>query len=600
MLTAMYQLGKYVKSESGLLSIIENPNQNNNYKHVIKILFKEENNKVFFSKVDYEEFSSDRLLRYAYKSGSARGGDVTPTSKRTETSKTIAKLITSLRTILLNSKLKKDSEYTLLNDIYIEIENNTKQIIIDIDELIKSIKFGKKESAIFTICLLKNDIELYVGDFNIIKNHLFKINDEQYFIKYNKKSKGNGICYFCNDEKEVLGFVNTFNSYTVDKVGFVSGGFKQEMSWKNYPVCSECAHILDRSKKYLNENFTSRFSTFTYTIIPKVSFSDDDTEIILEIMDMFDKEKFSTKVSISDNLLGSEKDYIEIMADSKNYMNYNIFIFEEIQSAFRILLYIEDIIPSKLKNILRVKKEIDKISFFHDIKGKEGNYDMKFSFNIIRAFFPNKKIEGNFDKYFLEILNNVFTQRPISYEFLLNQVVMIIRKKFINNEYIDTTVLKAYMMIEFINKLDIFNNKRSGRTSILIEKTEQNKRYIDFLDKHKSRFDDDYKRAIFLEGVLVDKLLSIQYSKNKSKPFYGRLNGLKLDEKLIKRVFTESINKLNEYDENYYKALEELIGYYMLSSCSLSNNEISYYFVLGMTLGKSFSKNKNGKIKEDD
>jgi len=50
-------------------------------------------------------------------------------------------------------------------------------------------------------------------------------------------------------------------------------------------------------------------------------------------------------------LLGSEKDFLEIMKDSKNYLNYNMLVFKEEQSGsvFRILLYIEDIVPSRVK-----------------------------------------------------------------------------------------------------------------------------------------------------------------------------------------------------------------------------------------------------------
>jgi len=68
-----------------------------------------------------------------------------------------------------------------------------------------------------------------------------------------------------------------------------------------------------------------------------------------------------------------------------------------------------------------------------------------------------------------------------------------------------------------------------------------------------------------LTGVLTEKLLNIQYKERGSKPFYSRLNGLKLNKNIVKRIYTEAINKLNEYNKNYYKELEYLIGMYMLS-----------------------------------
>jgi len=136
----------------------------------------------------------------------------------------------------------------------------------------------------------------------------------------------------------------------------------------------------------------------------------------------------------------------------------------------------------------------------------------------------------------------------------------------------------------------------------MVERTEKNKKYLDFfVDKSYSDvFSSDYKRAVFLTGVLAEKLLNIQYNERGSKPFYSRLNGLKLDKSLVKRIFTEAINKLNEYDKNYYKELEYLIGMYMLgeeAEKNISNDEISFYFVLGMTLAKNF---KEEKISEED
>ena len=48
------------------------------------------------------------------------------------------------------------------------------------------------------------------------------------------------------------------------------------------------------------------------------------------------------------------------------------------------------------------------------------------------------------------------------------------------------------------------------------------------------------------------------------------------------------INKLEEYDKNYYRNLEEAIGKYMLKSSfsEYTVDEISFYFTLGMTLAK--------------
>jgi len=606
LLTGILQIGEYVLNSKSVeaddyIQVIENPNEKGNYRHVLKIGFNLNERDVGYRGIEYEEFSDKKIVKYAYKKGSARGGDITPTSKYTDPSKTLNKIMISLNDILKNSN-PADEEFTIFKNIYEYISSNQEKIENEISEKIKSITLEKGESFIITLSLFENENERYMGDFNIIKDRLGKISNEQYFNKYGTTSKGIGICYYCKQKTEVFGFVNTYNSYTVDKIGFVSGGFKQENAWKNYPVCGSCAQKLEQGKKYLRENLSSRFSGFNYFVIPKAVIRDkEDEKEFIKTLEEFEKNKnFSTEKDTRQNLLASERDFLDIMKDSKNFLNYNMLIYKEEQSGsvFRILLYIEDIVPSKVKNILKIKDKIDDIDLFRNLPGKDNStYDLKFGFDKIRTFFPNNKTEGNFDKSFLEILNNVFTYKKISYKFLLNRMISKIRSAFVNEEYIDALVLQALMSILFIEKLNLFSDKEKGVQKIMIEKTEKNKKYLDFFENesYKDAFDSDYKKAVFLTGVLTEKLLNIQYDERKSKPFYSRLNGLKLDRKLVKRIFSEAVNKLNEYNKNYYKELEYLIGMYMLgeeADKNISNDDISFYFVLGMTLAKHFKEEK--------
>ncbi|MDQ2085340.1 TIGR02556 family CRISPR-associated protein [Herbivorax sp. ANBcel31] len=601
MLAGLLQLGDYVTQNrdaetNPYLEVIENPNEKGSYNHVLKITF-EEGEELIYRGIEYEEFDLNKISKYAYKKGSPRGGDITPTSKYTNIERTLSKISTSIKNLVANTD-GQDEEKTIFKNIYDYVVSNEEEIKSNLDEKIKSISLKKGESFIITIVTIKNGIENYLGDFQMVKNYLGRILNEQYYNKYGKVSKGNGICYYCKNQSEVFGFVNTFNSYTVDKIGFVTGGFKQEKAWRNYPVCGECAQKLNQGKKYVRQNLSSKFSGFNYFIIPKTVIRDkEDEEEFTDILNEFEKDKkFSTKDKAKKNLLASERNFLEVMKDSKNYLNYNMLIYKEEQSGsvFKILLYIEDIVPSKVKHILRIKDEVEDINLFRNLPGKEKTfYDMKFTFEKLRYFFPNNSMEGDFDKNFLEILNNVFTYKKISYKFLLGRMISKTRVIFSNDGYLGTPVLYALMNIMFINKLSLFNDKRKGVKRIMVEKTEKNKKYLDFFENesYKDVFDSDYKRAVFLTGVLVENLLNVQYRERGSKPFYSRLNGLKLNRQLLKRIFTEAINKLNEYEKNYYAELEHLIGMYMLGEDkSVSNDDISFYFVLGMTLAKHFKK----------
>ncbi|OPZ85057.1 MAG: CRISPR-associated protein (cas_TM1802) [Firmicutes bacterium ADurb.Bin419] len=608
MLTGVIQIGEYVyknrdQTRSELDDIIENPNDNGKYKHVFKVIFQKTSDGLNFKEIGYEEFSEKRLSKYAYKKGSgARGGDCTPTSKLTEASRTINNIKSPIKNIIEGSCDVKSEELELFKGLFDEYSASQDKITNSLEEIIKSSSIPKGESAFITITIIDNDKELYVGDFDIVKKRLTKIGEEQFYTKYGKESRGTGTCYYCKKQTEVYGFAGTYKCYTLDKIGFVTGGFDQSKAWMNYPVCGDCARILELGKKYIDEFLTSKFSGFDYLVVPKFTLDlDDSWEEVRNELEKFEKcEKFSTSEDVKNNLMQSEKDFLSIMTESNNYMNYNLLLFREENAAYRILLYVEDVIPSKLKRLLKVKDEIDKISVFKNLPGKDKTpYDLRYGFDKLRHFFPNNKMEGNYDKSFLELMNNIFSTKPISYNFLLGRMVEKIQELFSREEYTDTSVLYALMNILYLKKLGLFNISKDVKC-MNVERNEKNSIYIDFMDNYKDILDSDYKRAVFLEGVLVDKLLNIQYLDKKSKPFYSRLNGLKLNDKLVKRIFTEAINKLNEYDKNYYTELEALIGTYMLSKNDMTDDEISYFFALGLTLSKNLKDKKvEGEMTND-
>ena len=87
-----------------------------------------------------------------------------------------------------------------------------------------------------------------------------------------------------------------------------------------------------------------------------------------------------------------------------------------------------------------------------------------------------------------------------------------------------------------------------------------------FFEAHDGFFDNPGKKASFLVGLLVQKLLNIQKRRTKGAkpPFLKKLQGLRLTEPLLKKVSYEAQNKLEQYDENYYLELENIIAQYMI------------------------------------
>lgn len=313
--------------------------------------------------------------------------------------------------------------------------------------------------------------------------------------------------------------------------------------------------------------------------------------------DLEDKKKLSLEKENKKSLSGSQNDLFQMMSEFKNYVNFNIMFYEEINSAFRILLYVEDVLPSYIQKIFAAKDKIDKDELFVNLQGKDGPFKLSFTFNTISNFFyVNQRGKQDFTKFFLEITNNIFSEKKVSYDLLINRFIYHIREKFINSQSYWLDNLKALQILKFLNKLDLLNQNGKEEKSMPTVDSEYKKNIVDFLDEHNDVLNSNSKKLVFLEGVLAQKLLNIQSSeRDGSNPFRARLNGLKLNEKIIKRLYTEIINKLEEYDKNYYKQLEELIADYILESnlSEISNNEISFYFVTGMNQANKFNFQKS-------
>ena len=116
-----------------------------------------------------------------------------------------------------------------------------------------------------------------------------------------------------------------------------------------------------------------------------------------------------------------------------------------------------------------------------------------------------------------------------------------------------------------------------------------------FFEANKSFFTSDAKKATFLEGVLTQKLLNIQWTDKKATPFRIKLHGLKMSEVLIKRLLPDIQNKLEEYGKNYYRDLESIIAHHFVLSginWTETNDELSFYFVLGIDMQKLFKNER--------
>ncbi len=626
MLSSVAQIGNYLIKKEGkdlnnpLSILVENPNAKGNYKNILKIVF--DYDTLEYLRTDIDEFDKNKhLLKLLYKKGrGASGADFSPTSKITEPKKTLQKKIIAAVSNTRKYEKYKDSDF--LKKLEKSLKENEYKILEDIIEKEKQMKTKKegkgKDGTILTIVFNDPNNEYFVGDIGEFKEYfIHKATMDYYHIKTgNITSKGLGVCSICNEQNEVYGLFGRFKFYTVDKIGNVSG-FNPNESWKTFPICLKCALAIEEGKKYLDENLRGKFYGIDFYMIPKVLF-DTDIEKILE--------RYNNLAKYIENREYSkhEKFLLRVLKNNDIYC-YTTFMFFNEGNDFKVLQMIEDVLPSRFSKIYDAIEKTEKIPIFKSyklnigikklnkkqreyfnsiFKNNEDLEELRFKFGYIKEFVDNDY------EIFLKLMNSIFSNKKIDYNYLINQFISKIRAEFVNKKSINLSAYKSFIVINFLINLNLMDINSDNRGEIIFE--DSNKTIYDyseidkFFEDYKGFFNSEDKKAVFLTGVLVNKLLNIQYNDRQSKPFLAKLYGLKLDKSKVENIFKEATQKLMEYGQekgiNYYPILKKEIAFRFIksgSSWNLSNNEISYIFSLGMAMSGIFDNLQKNKIKNE-
>ncbi len=420
----------------------------------------------------------------------------------------------------------------------------------------------------------------YLGNSKLLEKRISAIGEsgakEYYTFKKKKYEALNKLCSITNKvEPTIWGYVSPYNFYAVKtELGSVPGGFDARMAWKNFPVSPKGAEYLNRAERFLKEYLRFRFCGISYFLVPERVLDIGDEGDFLDCIQDFKRFCLSRDNGNNNHL---EDDLIDLMKEMDNSASYTLFFYEENNAEFKILASVEDVFPSYTEKISSVKKNSENHQIFRGLKWKKEKYDLKFTFSHIKEFVPEQA-------GFLEIVRSIFMQKTIDYDFLMGRLVNKFQTDYAKDELYHSTPLKAFLFLTLIQKLNLIQQTKTSDEATMANKYEKFfEEYADFFNSSAT------KKAVFLEGVLAQKLLNIQYQERGAKPFRNRLNSLKINERIIKRLLPEMIEKLEQYNKNYYYELEEIISSYLLSAkFELSDDEISFYFTMGMNLAGHF------------
>lgn len=601
MINAIAELGQYKRKENQmdfLDMILDDSFDRGRNKHLFIVVF-DENRK--FHEVKYREFDSSYKKKILYKRGPSSGTDFTTTSKITNVRTTLSRKFIKWFEQNKNNELLSDDERSFLSKLFISLKKHKDEIIEKIES--QSDFITDKSGRVLTLGFLdKNGSVNLIGSNRIFKKILFDKAQEDF--KYSKTNKvfsysKEKACSICNNEAEVFGFFTDLKFYNVDKAGMITGGFQYKNSWKNYPVCLDCALDIRNGYMMLQDQLDFSFYGLRYYFIPRILDKKNYNNILDVILDFKNNPKFKTE-DIK-RLTNDEDELFEFIKEGQSNLSFDLFFYGKPQkSVLRILLVIEELFPSRLNVLFKAKKLIDNIIFFKQARNKENRPLCYFNFGIVRNFFPRSDTEGNRDKYFLEISEKIFKDKPIDLQFIIQNIMHKIRSRFSKDKSTWLDSIKGFMFVIYL--IILKNSNESGEVKLnqqffegfKIQKYDELGNKIDmFFESFNNFFITDAHRSIFLIGVLTQFLLNIQKRERDSSPFRSRLKGLKMSAYDISILLPEIINKLEDYGKNDYRPLEEITSKYLLSAGNynqwrLSVDEMNFVFVIGMNLSKYF------------
>jgi len=473
------------------------------------------------------------------------------------------------------------------------------------EDMIKDKGLDKDEISIYAV-KLDNDLLVNRSEYRdmIYKEKIGVLFDEK-STTYKNNRLDQGKCSLCNRNciETTSNATNlVFKFYMTDKRGFSSN--LDNKFTKNYNICEDCYKNLMAGERFIQNNLNTYIGGLSLYLIPSLIFKNENLDMARfssyvkhlnnSVVNLESLEDFNNKIN----------EYIEF-EDEKNNFIINYLFYRKSKSEFKVLRLIKDVPPSRLDKIRNAESEI--ISLIKE------RYNDQQSFKIdIRNIYYSMPIGKNdimYSKY-LDLLDAVFSNRKISYPFLIDQfteVARIIRFQKGNfnispKGILEYKVIQLNFLLSFLNRLNLL------RGGIMAENADK---AIDVSDEIASFWEDigiyqdDCKKAAFLLGNLIGKIGNEQYQQgHKSKPVMNKINFQGISTNNLIRLSNDVFEKLMQYkilkfNERAFSVFKELIDR-NVDNWKLSNQENVFYILSGYSFATYQAMSKQRSTKPDN
>lgn len=415
------------------------------------------------------------------------------------------------------------------------------------------------------------------------------------FRQEGQESTATGRCAVCSEEKQVSGDISPFKFYTIDKPGYVVGGFDKTKAYKAFPLCYDCRDLIRRGRQHVEENLTFDFAPrIRYMLIPDFIFGtkavcQEVLEILTEGREQRHQRLHTLRREEMRRITEAEEDILDLLSNEPDVMTFHFLFMPPKQgtsSQEPIDLYIQDVYPSRLRALFEAKQAVEHLVRRRREDGTWVNYN--FTYNTIYRFFSktdSAKQDPDLLRHFYELVDHTFRGTPVADDYLITFLIRQIRNEVVDQSRRDEqhtyrlTIQDALAVLLFVR----FTTKKE--VHMWREESDSLEAFLNCLPV----LETDLKKGLFLLGAITERLLRVQQRERGSAPFWKALKGLKMNSTDLQGLLPMVRNKLQEYDrfgrgeaELFQKAADYFAR--VATPWKMGVDELNFYFALGMGL----------------
>ena len=410
-------------------------------------------------------------------------------------------------------------------------------------------------------------------------------------------------------DKKVCSCCNTFEPYTAkpkfakagsalgyyitDKIGFssnLSGSYASR-----FVICKGCYQRLLVGEIFIRNELSSKLGGLNVYIVPKFLLPSGITPKQLSQWAEYIKFSFnSAKTFMGLEEFNERLEEFKEMETLHNNYSLNLFFWRSGTGAeTKVLRLIVDVSPTKFTELTKTTNTIKDVSDKLLGESYRWHIDLQAIYYLIPLRVKKSKKETWLEyQKLLDLYDNIFCGRPVSYRFLIDQYIILariykfeqfdtynIKKPERDKDGLITAILKANLFLFYLRKLNLLHEGKVMDYEHL-NIAEDMKNFV-----REMQYDEE-KVAMFLLGTLIGAIGNAQYSpQSPKKPILEKITFQGMNRNKLIRLTNEVFEKLIQYKqlpfcETQFYECKRLLDE-KVNSWGLSDQENVFYILSG-------------------